>query len=62
MRRRLTLFEAAVGQKRASASGSRSIRTAFNRFADVTVDHQFIHVDPEAAKATPFGTTIPTAF
>jgi acyl dehydratase len=27
-------------------------------FADVTGDHQFIHVDPERAKLTPFGTTI----
>lgn len=27
-------------------------------FADATEDHQFIHVDPEAAKQTPFGTTI----
>jgi acyl dehydratase len=29
-----------------------------NLFADVTNDHQFIHVDPEAAKATPFGGTV----
>jgi acyl dehydratase len=29
-----------------------------DRFAEVTGDHQFIHVDPERAKATPFGTTI----
>jgi len=29
-----------------------------NSFADVTLDHQFIHVDVEKAKATPFGTTI----
>ena len=29
-----------------------------NAFADVTLDHQFIHVDVEQAKATPFGTTI----
>lgn len=29
-----------------------------NRFADVTGDHQFIHVDPVAARATPFGSTI----
>jgi len=29
-----------------------------NTFADVTLDHQFIHVDEEKAKATPFGTTI----
>jgi len=27
-------------------------------FAAVTEDHQFIHVDPEAAAKTPFGTTI----
>lgn len=27
-------------------------------FADATLDHQFIHVDPEQAKATPFGSTI----
>jgi len=33
-----------------------------NQFADVTHDHQFIHVDPEAAKATPFGTTIAHGF
>ena len=29
-----------------------------NDFAAATLDHQFIHVDPERAKATPFGTTI----
>ncbi|MDH3705815.1 MAG: MaoC family dehydratase [Acidimicrobiia bacterium] len=29
-----------------------------NDFADATLDHQFIHVDPEAAAATPFGGTI----
>lgn len=33
-----------------------------NQFADVTEDHQFIHVDPEAAKNTPFGTTIAHGF
>ncbi len=27
-------------------------------FAEVTGDHQFIHVDPEKAKLTPFGSTI----
>ncbi len=31
-------------------------------FADVTGDHQFIHVDPEAAKATPFGGTVAHGF
>ena len=31
-------------------------------FADATLDHQFIHVDPEAAAATPFGGTIAHGF
>ena len=31
-------------------------------FADATLDHQFIHVDPEAAKQTPWGTTIAHGF
>jgi acyl dehydratase len=29
-----------------------------NQFADVTDDHNYIHVDPERAKASPFGGTI----
>ena len=33
-----------------------------DRFADVTGDHQFIHVDQEAARATPFGGTIAHGF
>jgi acyl dehydratase len=35
---------------------------AIDTFADVTGDHQFIHVDPEAAKATPFGGTVAHGF
>lgn len=31
-------------------------------FADCTDDHQFIHVDPAAAKMTPFGGTIAHGF
>lgn len=33
-----------------------------NAFADTTLDHQFIHVDPDKAKHTPFGTTIAHGF
>ncbi|MEX1670965.1 MaoC family dehydratase [Zhongshania guokunii] len=33
-----------------------------NKFADCTLDRQFIHVDPDKAKATPFGTTIAHGF
>jgi acyl dehydratase len=31
-------------------------------FADLTGDHSFIHVDPQRARATPFGTTIAHGF
>jgi acyl dehydratase len=31
-------------------------------FADATEDHQFIHVDPEAAAKTPFGGTVAHGF
>lgn len=31
-------------------------------FADATGDHQFIHVDPEAARRTPFGGTVAHGF
>lgn len=33
-----------------------------NDFADVTMDHQFIHIDPEAAAKTPFGGTVAHGF
>ncbi|HLF98928.1 MAG TPA: MaoC family dehydratase [Acidimicrobiia bacterium] len=33
-----------------------------NAFAEVTEDRQFIHIDPERAKDTPFGTTIAHGF
>jgi acyl dehydratase len=33
-----------------------------NKFADVTGDHQFIHVNEELAKQTPFGGTIAHGF
>jgi acyl dehydratase len=33
-----------------------------NSFADATEDHQFIHVDEELAKQTPFGGTIAHGF
>ena len=33
-----------------------------NVFADVTEDHQFIHVNEEMAKMTPFGGTIAHGF
>lgn len=33
-----------------------------NKFADATIDHQFIHIDQERAAAGPFGATIAHGF
>ncbi len=37
-------------------------QSRLNAFADAIEDWQFIHVDPEAAKATPFGGTVAHGF
>ena len=47
-----------VGQE-LGVSGWQTIAQAdIDRFAEATGDFQFIHVDPEKAAQTPFGTTI----
>lgn len=33
-----------------------------NQFADVTMDHQYLHIDPERAAKTPLGGTIAHGF
>lgn len=60
----LTLEEliARIGETRTS-SWMVIDQDRINRFADVTEDHQFIHIDEERAKAeTPFGGTIAHGF
>ena len=47
-----------VGQELGVSEWFRIDQDRINAFADATLDHQFIHVDPEKAKATPFGGTI----
>ena len=56
------LFQADVGKEEGVGEWFTVDQTRINQFADVTIDHQFIHVDPEAAKATPFGSTIAHGF
>src|SRR5690349_24098508 len=58
----LPLFQADVGNDEGTGEWFEVTQDQINQFADVTHDHQFIHVDPEAAKATPFGTTIAHGF
>lgn len=55
-------FKAAEGQTEGSGEWFEVTQERVNEFADVTLDHQFIHVDPEAAKGTPFGGTIAHGF
>ncbi|WP_372610476.1 MaoC family dehydratase [Aquicoccus sp.] len=64
MAQTLTLEEmrALVGRKMGTSSWFTIDQKRIDAFADVTEDWQFIHVDLEAAKATPFGTTIAHGF
>jgi acyl dehydratase len=55
-------FQEQIGQESEPGEWFEMTQDRINQFADVTIDHQFIHVDPEAAKATPFGTTIAHGF
>ncbi|MCG8438870.1 MAG: MaoC family dehydratase [Pseudomonadales bacterium] len=47
-----------VGKELGASEWFQIDQDRINAFADATLDHQFIHVDPEQAKNTPFGTTI----
>ncbi|GAA0735243.1 MaoC family dehydratase [Sphingomonas japonica] len=50
-----------IGQER--VSGWMTVSQAMiDQFASATHDHQFIHVDPERAAASPFGGTIAHGF
>ena len=48
-------FHALVGQQIGYSEWQTITQERVNLFADATDDHQWIHVDPEAAKAGPFG-------
>jgi acyl dehydratase len=51
-----------VGQHLATSAWITVDQARINLFADATGDHQWIHIDPERAKAGPFGTTIAHGF
>ena len=55
-------LEQYIGYKSEPTTWHQVTQEQINQFADCTFDHQFIHVDPEAAKATPFGSTIAHGF
>jgi acyl dehydratase len=47
-----------VGEELGVSDWHEVTQEEIDSFADVTGDHQWIHVDPERAKETPFGGTI----
>ena len=53
---------AKVGENIGTSEWIEMTQEKINMFADATGDHQFIHVNEEAAKMTPFGGTIAHGF
>jgi acyl dehydratase len=58
----LAELEHEIGAEAAVSDWITLTQERIDRFADATGDHQWIHVDPERAKAGPFGTTIAHGF
>lgn len=59
----LQAYQAMVGKEIGVSSWHMVDQPRIDTYADVTEDHQFIHVDPERAKKeTAFGTTIAHGF
>lgn len=59
----LEAYQAMVGKEIGVSSWHLIDQPRIDTYADVTEDHQFIHVDPERAKKeTAFGTTIAHGF
>jgi acyl dehydratase len=59
----LGALQARIGQEVGISGWHEVTQQMIDRFADVTGDHQFIHVDPIRAKAeTPYGGTIAHGF
>jgi acyl dehydratase len=58
----LEAYQSLVGLELGVSSWHLIDQSRIKAFADVIEDHQFIHVDPERAKQTPFGTTVAHGF
>lgn len=55
-------LQSLIGQEVGVSRWIEIDQARIDAFAKITEDEQFIHVDPEAAKATPFGGTIAHGF
>jgi acyl dehydratase len=54
----LAELEGAVDRELGTSDWHQVTQAQINQFAEATGDHQWIHVDPEAAANGPFGTTV----
>lgn len=55
-------FAGFIGRRLVNEAWLEIDQARIDGFAAITGDHQFIHVDPVAARATPWGTTIAHGF
>lgn len=58
----LAIFQKKIGTEDGPTDWHEITQEQVNGFADATLDHQFIHVDPERAAQTPFGGPIAHGF
>ena len=58
----LAAYQDLVGKEVGVSSWHLLDQGRINVYADVCEDHQFIHVDPERARETPFGSTVAHGF
>ena len=58
----LSVFHKNIGGEDGPTDWHEITQEQVNQFADATLDHQFIHVDPERAAQTPFGGPIAHGF
>lgn len=55
-------LHALIGTEMGASDWFQIDQARIDNFADATLDHQFIHVNPEQARHTPFGGTIAHGF
>jgi acyl dehydratase len=51
-------FEEWIGKEMGVSNYLKITQEQINKFAEATIDHQWIHTDPERAKQSQFGSTI----
>jgi acyl dehydratase len=56
------LLESNIGESLGTSNWQTVTQDMINQFADLTGDNQWIHVDTEKAKMSPFGSTIAHGF